>query len=147
MRNVSRCAGRSADVTAVGARLQQRSPQSRATDANRTTCLFPASEASVFQKNGVIPMTRHDEWLASLRTRLDAWSAGIDRLALQVRHADAGSRAALAAELELLQRMRDDAERRLQSLSRSDAEPPPVLRARSTGAWRRRHTAFARLHG
>ena len=48
----------------------------------------------------------------------------------------------------ILRRLREDTENRLQTLLRATGtEPPPVLHARSSGAWQRRHQAFERLHG
>ncbi|HNJ06563.1 MAG: hypothetical protein JSR94_03720 [Proteobacteria bacterium] len=93
-------------------------------------------------------MIRNDAWLADLRARLDDWSGRIEQLDQQARHADPARRARLEEQLVILRRLREDTENRLQTLLRATGtEPPPVLHARSSGAWQRRHQAFERLHG
>lgn len=90
---------------------------------------------------------RKDAWLVALRARFDAWSADIDRLALQARHADTATRLRLEEELILLGRMREDAQSRLHALARSDEEPPPAARTDAAAALRRLHRAVERVHG
>ena len=64
-------------------------------------------------------MSKKDEYLRKMHSRLDRWSAEIDALAAKADLAEAETRAGYHKQLEVLRSRRDDARKRMEHLQQS----------------------------